>query len=194
VKVNIGSILEIRGGIIQFQGLWEVLISDAGLSLKLTKPVAVNGVVTNTGTGFLVQADLSFEYEVNCGRCLERFSASGQVKMQEQYMTRDTLHENDSFLNDDTVYTFTGDVIDLQESIREQVLFALPMSFVCGPNCKGLCVKCGRNLNQQTCNCSRETINPQFEKLRDLLSAKESENKKRIPMFKGGGSDGKSQE
>jgi uncharacterized protein len=178
VKVNIGSILEIRGGVIQFQGWQEVLITDSGLSLKLTKPVAVNGTVTNTGKGFLVQADLSFEYTVNCGRCLENFSTSGQVKMQEQYMAPSALHENDSSLIADIFFKFTGDVIDLQECIQEQVFLALPMSFVCRPNCKGLCVNCGRNLNQKACNCSRETINPQFEKLKALLPAKEFENKK----------------
>ncbi len=170
MKVNIGSILEIRGDTISFEGLQEVEISDPELELKIIEPVVVRGTVTNTGKDFLVQAVLSFKYQVNCGRCLEKYGASGEVKVQEAYINKSTLDLYDESLKDDPVFTFTGDVVDLQECIQEQVFLALPMSFVCRDECKGLCPICGQNFNIKTCNCSLETINPQFESLKVLLS------------------------
>ncbi len=193
MRVSIGSILEVRGGTIQFQGQQEIFISDCGLDLKLAEPVAVNGTITNIGKGFLVQADLSFKYTVDCGRCLENFAGTGRVLVQEQFVSQNALHEN-SDLSDDNFFKFTGDVIDLRECIQEQVFLALPMSFVCRLDCKGLCASCGRNLNQEICNCSRETINPQFAKLKVLLTDKEAKNKNRVHRLKGGGTDGEPQE
>lgn len=187
MKVNIGSILEIRGGFISIQGKEEVEISNLQLGLKLTKPVEVNGTVTNTGKGFLVTADLFFEYQVNCGRCLESFIASQHVLVQEQFVSgtiaaaRNAGHEAGSASDSDLIYYFRGDVIDLKDCFREQIMLALPMSFICRSECKGFCANCGRNLNQQACNCTTEISNATFEKLKDLL------------ITEGGGSDGKPQ-
>ena len=179
MKVNVGSILEIRGGTISIQGKEEVDISNIQLGLKLFKPVEVNGAVTNTGKGFLVKADLFFEYQVNCGRCLESFMASQHALVQEQFESGGIGYEPGSAPDSDLIYYFRGDVIDLKDCFREQIILALPMSFVCGPECKGFCANCGRNLNRQVCNCTTEISNLKFEKLKDLL------------INKGGGSNGK---
>jgi uncharacterized protein len=52
---------------------------------------------------------------------------------------------------------------------------------LCDSGCKGLCAACGRNLNRESCECRPEPFNPEFEKLRSLLTPK------------GGGTNGESQ-
>jgi uncharacterized protein len=178
VKVNICSILEIRGGTIPFQGQQELEISDSRFGLKLAKPIQVKGTITNTGKDFLVQADLDFEYQVNCGRCLESFHASQTASVQEQFVSGNISHHDDPVAEEDQVYYFKGEVIDLEECLREQVLLAFPMSFVCRSDCKGFCATCGQNLNQKNCHCESNHYNPQFEKLKDLF------------ITEGGGSNG----
>lgn len=178
MKVNIGSILEIHGGTVQFQGQQELEISDSRLGLKLSKPVQVNGTVTNTGKDFLIQAELEFEYQVNCGRCLDSFNTSQMVSIQEQFVSGNMSHDSEPLMEEEQVYNFKGDVIDLYDCIREQVLLAFPMSFVCQSDCKGFCSICGQNLNQESCHCELNQYNPRFEKLKDLLD------------IKGGGSNG----
>lgn len=188
MKVNIGSIHDVRGGAVEFQGQHTVEISDERIGLQLTKPVAVKGTITNTGKGFLVQADLSFEYQVCCGRCLEKYNTSQQVSIQEPFLS-EIVHEDNNITfkvssgkeilgkepgKDDDVFNFHSDVIDLKECIQEQVLLSLPMSFICHPDCKGLCCQCGKNLNQQNCLCVIEAINPQFDNLKRLLSKNSS--------------------
>ena len=53
-----------------------------------------------------------------------------------------------------------NELIDLTADIREAILLALPMNFVCSEACRGLCVQCGANLNKAPCACgkSRQTI------------------------------------
>ena len=49
----------------------------------------------------------------------------------------------------------TNELIDLTADIREAILLALPMSFVCSEACRGLCVQCGANLNKAPCACGK---------------------------------------
>jgi uncharacterized protein len=53
--------------------------------------------------------------------------------------------------------------------VREQVLLSLPSRTLCQPDCKGLCPRCGQNLNQATCNCnSAEQHDPRWKALAAL--------------------------
>ncbi|MCL6590836.1 MAG: DUF177 domain-containing protein [Firmicutes bacterium] len=176
MKINISSIREIRGDSLQFYGRQDIDLSDPNVGFKITGPVEVEGSVTNTGAGFLVSARLFFPYQASCGRCLETYSAGQTMEINEQFISKSKLDGDET-----PEYTFYGDEIDLKECIQEQVLLALPMSYICNPGCRGLCPGCGCNLNSTTCKCVVSTINPQFEKLKVLLSQE------------GGGSDGKSQ-
>ena len=47
------------------------------------------------------------------------------------------------------------EVCDISEDIREELLLELPMNLLCDPDCKGLCPKCGADLNQGDCGCRR---------------------------------------
>ena len=53
-----------------------------------------------------------------------------------------------------------NELIDLTADIREAILLALPMNFLCSETCRGLCVQCGANLNKAPCACGkpRQTI------------------------------------
>jgi uncharacterized protein len=43
--------------------------------------------------------------------------------------------------------------LDLSNDIREEIVLDYPIKPLCGVQCKGLCPKCGENLNQATCKC-----------------------------------------
>jgi uncharacterized protein len=60
------------------------------------------------------------------------------------------------------------DKIDLSEDVRDYALLALPMKKLCSENCKGLCPKCGKNLNDGPCECRDEKIDPRWEPLQKL--------------------------
>jgi uncharacterized protein len=59
--------------------------------------------------------------------------------------------------------------IDLSFGVRESLLLALPMKVLCSEDCKGLCPHCGANLNEESCDCVAETIDPRWAELRKLL-------------------------
>lgn len=173
MKVDINSIREQRGGSIHFKGQQDVAIEDPEHGIQLKEPVDVEGSVTNTGEGFLIQLKLRYEYQANCARCLESFSATQTVEVSEQFIADDPS-------DDEALFKFRGDIIDLEECITQHVWLTFPIKLLCREDCRGLCVNCGKNLNSQECQCTTDEINPHFEKLRTLL------------VEKGGGPDGKS--
>jgi uncharacterized protein len=63
---------------------------------------------------------------------------------------------------------FDGHTLDLEPTLREQILLALPMDALCGEGCKGLCPSCGQNLNEATCDCHADVADPRWAKLREL--------------------------
>jgi uncharacterized protein len=64
---------------------------------------------------------------------------------------------------------FDGKTIDLDPVVREQVLLALPVSVVCRDDCKGLCMTCGQDLNEEDCGHGKEkAVDVRLAKLKDI--------------------------
>jgi uncharacterized protein len=68
----------------------------------------------------------------------------------------------------DEIYFYQADHIDLTPMLREQIILAAPMQPLCREDCAGLCPTCGQNLNDRRCACEPETIKSPFRILRDL--------------------------
>jgi SAM-dependent methyltransferase len=48
---------------------------------------------------------------------------------------------------------FDGQMLDLSPIIREQLILQIPMRSLCAESCKGLCLECGENINENKCRC-----------------------------------------
>lgn len=46
--------------------------------------------------------------------------------------------------------------IDNSKHLRDLLLIEITVSAICDPNCKGLCLKCGANLNHEKCKCGKQ--------------------------------------
>lgn len=63
---------------------------------------------------------------------------------------------------------FQGEKIDLQDTVQEQVLIEMPLRVLCKPGCKGLCPRCGTDLNDDPCDCDRRSSPGNFDILKSL--------------------------
>ena len=52
--------------------------------------------------------------------------------------------------------------------MREQIILMMPLKPLCDETCKGLCPRCGANLNREACTCSTDTVNSPFAVLAKL--------------------------
>jgi len=119
--------------------------------------------VGKTPQGLVVQADFSAETTLNCVRCLTDFNHELDWSFTELYAF-DQRSETDSglILPEDAH-------IELGELLREYAILEIPISPICKPDCQGLCMECGQNLNEKDCGHSPEENNSPFAKLKDLL-------------------------
>jgi uncharacterized protein len=104
--------------------------------IKFRSNLKVRASVSRAINAIIVELDMQALLSAPCSRCLEEF--------QWQF------HKNTRMS-----YTFDSDTtfIDLNPDIREEVMLDYPIKPLCGPECKGLCVKCGKNKNEGGCNC-----------------------------------------
>jgi uncharacterized protein len=63
---------------------------------------------------------------------------------------------------------YTGEVVNLENILREQVLLTLPLKPLCSETCQGICPRCGADLNRETCQCSEEESDSPFAILKNI--------------------------
>jgi len=95
-----------------------------------------------------------------CVRCLERFayplSLSFRYVFQPADM-RDTPGNLQLGAADIEVVSYDGEHIDLVSPVCEQIYLGLPAYPHCSPDCRGLCLQCGANLNSAACGCTDDS-------------------------------------
>jgi uncharacterized protein len=118
--------------------------------------------LSRTKEGILVQGTLHLGVEDECYRCLEPTLRDITVELEELYnypMPKDSEFS----LSDDGI-------LDLAPLIRAEALIEDARGVLCRPDCKGLCPECGANLNNTTCDCAENQIDPRLADLKRLLN------------------------
>lgn len=125
-------------------------------------PIEVTGTVVYTGTCWRVSGKIKVVKTFVCGRCLTDCRENQSYDFSEDY-------SQEAAETEDLVNVFEGDMLDIQDMVRDTLLAAQPLSNICKPDCKGLCPVCGHNLNEGDCGCDRLVIDPRMAALQQLL-------------------------
>jgi uncharacterized protein len=117
-----------------------------------------------------IAGELWSQVEVACARCLEAIVKNVNRKFDLLYRPQgsDAGREQLSVTAAEAeIGYYEGDGLLLEDVLREQLLLALPLKAICRDDCKGLCPQCGRNLNQEQCNCADPREDPRWSALKD---------------------------
>lgn len=124
-----------------------------------------------------VEGNIETSVRLTCGRCLKEFETILESRFALSYTPEvagasDESQESEVELNaeDLGLIYFRGKEIDLHPGIQEQVVMAFPMQPLCGEGCRGLCPKCGKNLDNGDCGCDRAHFDNPFAILQNLSS------------------------
>lgn len=115
-----------------------------------------------------VRGEFEVEVQLPCSRCLEPVRVPLVAKFDQFYesnaahplMGEISLQEKDT-----EIAFFSGDFIEVNDIVREQILLTLPMKPICREDCKGLCPHCGKSKNYETCDCDRLLVDPRLAEL-----------------------------
>jgi uncharacterized protein len=147
----------------------EVEIEDEGA--RLVSAAEVSGSASKRGEEVRLRGSIKTEVELLCDRCLAPRRAPLEVEFDTRFIPQERASgesDNVELLTEDLgLAAYEGDAVDLDELVREQILLALPLRNLCGEDCKGLCQKCGANLNAGQCSCEQKEIDPRWSALAD---------------------------
>ncbi|MBN1954946.1 MAG: DUF177 domain-containing protein [Anaerolineae bacterium] len=119
--------------------------------------------------GILVEARLETSIEVECVRCLDRFSHAAVLEVEETIGLA-------GHSQPEIVYHLTEEGwFDPLPLFREQVWVVLPMKALCRLDCKGYCPECGSNLNVEACSCRKEQVDPRLASLAAFYDRRQEE-------------------
>jgi uncharacterized protein len=125
------------------------------------------------GLDVYLSAECTLRLKTDCAACLNPFELEVPVAFSLTLKPRpraDDAPPDELELSKEDLEEcyYEGDEIDLEEILREQIILALPMYPRCSPDCKGLCPVCGVDLNQETCDCRRDEVDPRWAALKIL--------------------------
>lgn len=129
----------------------------------LTTPVKVMGNIESRAGIVTLQLKAEYLYSSPCDRCATPAQREYSLSV-ERTLVRELFD-----LDDEQYIQVEGDELDLGEIARTEVILSVPGKFLCKPDCKGICDRCGINLNQQSCDCYSDKVDPRLAALKSFF-------------------------
>ena len=101
--------------------------------LKFTAPVGITAAFQKHQDTVWVEVGVAGETEQTCARCLEHYGKPYGSQFQLDYSAKEMP------------------VLDITDDVRQEILLSYPVRFLCREDCRGLCPRCGTNLNERSC-------------------------------------------
>lgn len=139
---------------------------EVSFEYPFQSPVRLEGEVSDASGVITLQATVHSTVSTHCARCGEpvRYEKETPVSF---LLVKELANEDDDFLED--LYVVESDEVELDEILIPELILDLEMSVLCREDCKGLCPKCGCNLNRESCGCNTREIDPRLAVLQTLL-------------------------
>ena len=162
---DVKPILHTPGKRLEFQ--FELDLSDVEFAGRypVSQPVSVSGQVRNTADVLELELTARTTLDAVCDRCGKEFLQDKEVPYS--CMLAEELQDED---NDEIVLLEEGKV-DLSDLARTAFILGMDTKTLCSEDCKGLCPRCGADLNLGPCSCEKE-VDPRLAVLAKLLENK----------------------
>jgi len=105
--------------------------------VKISEPLRVRAEVSRITNAVTALLTLDGSLDVCCSRCLKEFKIGMKKGLRLSYQANSSQPS-----------------IDLDQDIKEEIILDYPIKPLCQPDCRGLCPKCGKNLNEGGCSCA----------------------------------------
>lgn len=142
------------------EGLTDDLVSGS---------VHVQGAAENHAGFLSLTGNIRLTGVFRCARCCAEFPKLLDFPLESKLAESLANEDEEDFL------LLEDGQLDLDEAVREQLLTEMPYRFLCREDCKGLCPKCGQNLNDRICSCDTRETDPRWTALKSFFE-EESNN------------------
>ncbi len=165
--LGLSKIIDCPGGSVSFSTSVDLSDLRFGTCCPIREPVRASGVVRNTAGVLLMSGSLTTRLYGVCDRCAREFERDVEFPIDAVLVTEFANEDNE----DERVFQLEGDSADLDDIVTTTLVLNMDSKLLCTPDCKGLCCRCGANLNDGPCGCQPE-LDPRFAALKQLLKDK----------------------
>lgn len=162
---SLNDILESPGAALRFDYTTSFADLELNFQFPFKSPARIHGEFRNEAGVLVLDAVCDTVMDYDCSRCAEHVSRDYSLPLSATLS--EGLADPDDIANADVLLIENAQV-DLDEAAREALILESDMVFLCSPDCKGLCPRCGKNLNAGECGCKPEP-DPRLAQLLDLL-------------------------
>lgn len=151
-------------------GIHLIELSKSAVKLGLGEPycgeVLLNCKMDKSLRQIVLGCDVILETQFICDRCAVNFEQNVKFHFQNIYL----FGKKEDDVDDSDVYflSLNNDKIELNSDVLEYAKLSVPLKVLCRDDCKGLCTKCGVNLNDKSCNCDTSSRDPRWDPLINL--------------------------
>ena len=107
--------------------------------------------------------------EMPCARCLDSVIVPFELEIDQELDMNQTKEDRIEAL--DEQFYINGYNLDVDQLVGNELTLNLPMRVLCSDNCKGICNRCGTNLNRGTCDCDNRSLDPRMSVIQDILNS-----------------------
>ncbi len=105
---------------------------------------------------------------IPCSRCLEPVKVPFSLDLERTLDMKLSERERTEALEEQPY--LQGYTLDVDQLVCDELLLNLPMKVLCKEDCKGICNRCGANLNMAPCNCDRTAPDPRMSVIQDIFN------------------------
>jgi uncharacterized metal-binding protein YceD (DUF177 family) len=139
----------------------------------LEEPAVADFILTHKERDLRIAGKIRTTIRYQCSRCLREASNPLEVDFDVCYLPQADWKENEEVelkYEDMGIAYYDGIALNVGLMVLEQIELAMPMKFVCRPDCRGLCPCCGADLNNGACRCEADTTDSRLAVLQDFRS------------------------
>ena len=162
--LGLSKIIDCPGGIVPFETSLDLSQMEFGGSYPLPDPVHAVGKIRNTAGVLVMTGELTTRLMGECDRCAKPFERELSISLEAVLVTK---LENEDY-DDPWTFELDGDQADLDDILTTAVVLNMDSKLLCSEDCKGLCPKCGADLNLGPCDCKPE-LDPRMAVLQQFL-------------------------
>ena len=167
--LDVSKALVAPGNEIAFEG--SIPLPDAAVldeAIAFPEPVYISGTYVSLGDVIVLRGNIAFTAAAGCARCLRPAQHGFEAAFEAQFSLVADPEDPD-------LYVYEGAFINPAQVAADTALMALPLQWLCGRGCKGLCPTCGTDRNSFPCTCQSGGKLASLSALKQLMVQDESE-------------------
>lgn len=169
--INLTDVLTSEGKVVQKQA--EVGITEISCRLgdfPIVEKTPLMLTITNLGVNKAsIVGKMDITFAMNCARCLRSVEQRIVLDFIRSVTGPDEYKEEDA--GDDDRDFMEGYQLNVDDLIKNECFMNLPTKVLCKPDCKGICMRCGKDLNAGECGCDTFIPDPRMARIKDIFDA-----------------------